>query len=108
MVRDIRILGLATMQRSTAAALRRRRLGRIERAPMQREPLLRLHGAVVLLATRHGQALVGRLRVTGSEVELWQALENVPCRHRLAFDDVIACCVYGSDEPTWDGPTAPR
>jgi hypothetical protein len=107
MVRDIRILGIAGMHRSTAASLRRKRLGRVTRVPMRRELLSRLHGSVVLLATRTGQSLVGRLRVTCEEAELWQALGHVPLRHRVAFEDIMACCLYGSDEPTWDGPTAP-
>jgi hypothetical protein len=107
MVRDIRILGIAGMHRSTVAALRRKRASRMDRVPMRRELLSRLHGDIVLLATRNGQSLIGRLRVTCDEVELWQALQHVPCRHRVAFDDIMACCLYGSEEPTWDAPTAP-
>jgi hypothetical protein len=107
MVRDIRILGIAGMYRSTAAAMRRKLPRRIERVPMRRELLSRLHGDVVLLTTRTGQSLIGRLRVTCDEAELWQALGHVPCRHRVAFDDIVACCLYCSDEPTWDAPTAP-
>lgn len=107
MVRDIRILGVAGMHRSTVPALRRKRFQRAERTPMRRELLARLHGDVVLLTTRNGDSLIGRLRVTCDEVELWQALVHVPCRYRVVFDDIVACCLYGSDEPTWDAPTAP-
>jgi hypothetical protein len=107
MVRDIRILGVAGMHRSTTPALRRKRFNRAERTPMRRELLSRLHGDIVLLTTRNGDSLIGRLRVTCDEVELWQALVHVPCRYRVAFDDIVACCLYCSDEPTWDAPTAP-
>ena len=108
MVRDIRILGIAGMHHSTAPALSRGRPSRrVDRVPMRRELLSRLHGDIVLLTTRSGDSLIGRLRVTCEEVELWQALVHVPCRFRVAFDDVVSCCLYCSDEPTWDSPTAP-
>jgi hypothetical protein len=107
MVRDIRILGIAGMHHSTAPALNRKRPARVERVPMRRELLSRLHGDIVLLSTRNGQSLIGRLRVTCEEVEVWQALVHVPCRYRVAFDDIVGCCLYCSDEPTWDAPTLP-
>jgi hypothetical protein len=106
-VRDIRILGIAGIHRSTAAALRRQRRSRVERRPMQRELLSRLQGELVLLTTRDGDALIGRLRVTRDAIEIWQVVAQIPCRHRVALDDIAACCLHLAEEPFWDVPTAP-
>jgi hypothetical protein len=74
---------------------------------MRRELLSRLDDQLVLLTTRYGDALVGRLRVTRDRIEIGQVIEHIPCRHRVMLEDIAACCLYFAEEPVWDVPTAP-
>lgn len=105
--RGISILGVGGVRRSAAEALRRRRFAQLERRPMRRELLSRLDNEQVLLTTRYGDALVGRLRVTRERIEIWQVIERIPCRHRVTLEDIAACCLYFAEEPVWDLPTVP-
>lgn len=105
--RGISILGVGGVRRSAAEALRRRRFAQLERRPMRRELLSRLDNEQVLLTTRYGDALVGRLRVTRERIEIWQVIERIPCRHRVTLEDIAACCLYFAEEPAWDLPTVP-
>lgn len=105
--RSISIQGIGGVRRSAAQALRRRRLTKLERLPMRRELLSRLDNQQVLLTTRYGDALVGRLRVTRERIEVWQVIERIPCRHRVPLEDIASCCLYFAEEPVWDVPTIP-
>jgi hypothetical protein len=105
--RGICFLGIGDVHRSAAESLRRRRRARVERRPLRRELLARLDNELVLLTTRDGDALIGRLRVTRDQIEIWQVVERIPCRHRVTLEEIAACCLYFAEEPVWDVPTVP-
>jgi hypothetical protein len=105
--RGICILGIGGVRRSAAESLRRRRRVQVERRPMRRDLLARLDNELVLLTTRYGDALIGRLRVTRERIDIWQVVERIPCRHRVTLEDIAACCLYFAEEPMWDVPTVP-
>lgn len=105
--RGISILGIGGVRCSAANSLRRRRRAQVERRPLRQDLLARLDNEVVLLTTCDGDALIGRLRVTRDRIEVWQVVERIPCRHRIALEDIAACCLYFPEEPVWDVPTAP-
>ena len=103
--RGICFLGIGGVRRSAAESLRRRRRAQIERRPLRHELLARLDNELVLLTTRDGDALIGRLRVTREQIEVWQVVERIPCRHRVTLEEIAACCLYFAEEPVWDVPT---
>lgn len=106
--RDVCIIGLGSVHRSSAETLTRRRHAQVASIPLRREALYRFDGDEVLLATRQGRSLVGRLRVTERQIELRQMVAHLPCRHRLALEDIIACCLHDDDDAIWDIPTKPE
>ncbi|HWN66437.1 MAG TPA: hypothetical protein VNM90_02295 [Haliangium sp.] len=73
---------------------------------MSREMLVRASGGQVVVTTRDGRVLIGRLWLTREHAELWQMVHGIPCRQRFASEDILSCYVY-SDSEMWEETTQP-
>ncbi len=107
-IRDINTLGVSFGGRSVQIRSDTTRCARMlaPPVPVARHCIDKAHGARVVVATRSGWVDEGWLIVTGTHVELGQVLDGVPCRHRIPFDDVVACDIYEAIRDTWsDDPT---
>lgn len=105
-VREIALVGLSKTYRSAVRMVRSLRPAHPRRAPVSREMLARASGGQVVVTTRDGRVLIGRLWLTREHAELWQMVHGIPCRQRFACEDILSCYVY-SDSEMWEETTQP-
>jgi hypothetical protein len=105
-VREIALVGLSKTYRSAVRMVRSLRTAQPRRAPVSREMLARASGGQVVVTTRDGRVLIGRLWLAREHAELWQMVHGIPCRQRFACEDILSCYVY-SDSEMWDETTQP-
>ncbi|GAB4540531.1 MAG: hypothetical protein Tsb0020_53790 [Haliangiales bacterium] len=106
--REICVAGLTEIYRSSAKTLAGDVSAPVETIPLQRDSLYRFDGDEVLLTTRSGQTIIGRLRVTETRIEIGRIVEQIPCRHRIELEEIASCCMYYQDDAFWDAPTQPQ
>ena len=105
-VREIALVGLSKTYRSAVRMVKSMRPAQPRRAPVSRETLARASGGQVVVTTRDGRVLIGRLWLAREHAELWQMVHGIPCRQRFACEDILSCYVY-SDSEMWDETTQP-
>lgn len=105
-VREIALVGLSKTYRSAVRMVRTMRPAQPRRAPVHRETLARASGGQVVVTTRDGRVLIGRLWLSREHAELWQMVHGIPCRQRFACEDILSCYVY-SDTEMWEDTTQP-
>lgn len=105
-MREIALVGLSKTYRSAVRMVRSLRTAQPRRAPVSREMLARASGGQVVVTTRDGRVLIGRLWLAREHAELWQMVHGIPCRQRFACEDILSCYVY-SDSESWDETTQP-
>lgn len=105
-VREIALVGLSKTYRSAVRMVRSLRPAHPRRAPVSREMLARASGGQVVVTTRDGRVLIGRLWLTREHAELWQMVHGIPCRQRFACEDILSCYIY-SDSEMWEDTTQP-
>jgi hypothetical protein len=105
-VREIALVGLSKTYRSAVRMVRSLRPVQPRRAPVSREMLARASGGQVVVTTRDGRVLIGRLWLSREHAELWQMVHGIPCRQRFACEDILSCYVY-SDSEMWEDTTQP-
>lgn len=105
-VREIALVGLSKTYRSAVRMVRTLRPTQPRRKPVSRETLVRASGGQVVVTTRDGRVLIGRLWLSRQHAELWQMVHGIPCRQRFACEDILSCYVY-SDSETWEDTTQP-
>ncbi len=106
--REICVAGLTEIYRSSVKTLAGDISAPVETIPLQRDSLYRFDGDEVLLTTRSGQTIIGRLRVTETRIEIGRIVEQIPCRHPIELEDIASCCMYYQDDAFWDAPTQPQ
>jgi hypothetical protein len=105
-VREIALVGLSKTYRSAVRMVRTMRAAQPRRAPVSRATLARASGGQVVVTTRDGRVLIGRLWLSRDHAELWQMVHGIPCRQRFACEDILSCYVY-SDSEMWEETTQP-
>jgi hypothetical protein len=98
-VREIALVGLSKTYRSAVRMVRTLRPAQPRRKPVSRETLVRASGGQVVVTTRDGRVLIGRLWLS-------QMVHGIPCRQRFACEDILSCYVY-SDSEMWEDTTQP-
>jgi hypothetical protein len=105
-VREIALVGLSKTYRSAVRMVRSMRAAQPRRAPVSRATLARASGGQVVVTTRDGRVLIGRLWLSREHAELWQMVHGIPCRQRFGCEDILSCYVY-SDSEMWEETTQP-
>jgi hypothetical protein len=103
-VREVALVGLTKTYRSAVRMVRSLRPAQPRRAPVSQETLARASGGQVVVTTRDGRVLIGRLWLTQDQAELWQMIHGIPCRQRFPAEDILSCYMY-SDNDLWEQTT---